>query len=128
MYQEHPVRATLITGGAEDPDTFQIQMETVAPGADWLIRYGSEKLFGKEEWYIKASHPILQQRLAQSAILAEMQQWDSHPTIRYQMDSGTLTYEENGAVPKPERFRAQLDLLLRLVRINEHVNTGAYFA
>lgn len=124
-YQEHPVQATLITGGAENPDTFQIQMTTVARGANWLARYGSENLFGKDQWYIKANHPILQQRLDQSGILAELQQWDSRPTIRYESDSGTLIYEEDGRVPKPERFQAQLGLLLRIAGINEQLNTGA---
>lgn len=127
-YQGHPIQATLITGGAENPDTFQIQIKTVARGADWLIRYGSQKLFGEDQWYIEAKHPILQQRLDQSQILAELPQWDNHPTIRYESDSGVLLYEENGKVPKAERFQSQLDLLVRMARINEQLNTGASIA
>ena len=127
VYGEHPVQATLITGGAENPDTFQIQMKTVGRGADWLARYGSGKLFGRDQWYIKADHPMLQQRLDQSGLLAELQQWDSHPTIRYESNSGTLLYEEDGTVPNPERFQAQLGLLLRIAGINEQLNTGERF-
>lgn len=126
-YQDHPIYATLLSGGAENPDLFEIQMQTVRRGADWRMEYGSKKLFGRDEWYIKADHPILQGRLDQSGMLAEIQQWDSHPTISYKSDEGTLMYEEENRVPKPERFRKQLDLLLRLARINEQVNTGSYF-
>jgi hypothetical protein len=126
IYQAYAVSATLLTGGAEDPDTFQIEMRTAARGANWLAKYGSKKLFGKDEWYVKADHPILQQRLDESGFLAELQDWDGHPTISYRSDPGTLIYEETGSVPKPDRFRAELDLLVRLARINEQVNTGAY--
>lgn len=126
-YQEYPIQATLLTGGAEDPDTFQIRMQTAARGANWLLRYGSEKFLDKDRWYIKADHPILQERLDQSGIPVEMQQWNSHPTIRYERDSGTLLYEENGKVPNPEHFRAQLALLVHLMRINDQVNTGERF-
>src|SRR5512146_2449558 len=44
-YQDHFVSTTLLTGGAEDPDTFQIEMKTGARGANWLVKYGSKKLF-----------------------------------------------------------------------------------
>lgn len=127
MYQDHPVYVTVLNGGAENPDIFEIQMQTVARGADWRMEYGSKKLFGRDEWYIKADHPILQGRLDQSGMLAEIQQWSGHPTISYKSDGGTLIYEEENVVPKPERFRQQLDLLTRLAQINEQVNTGSYF-
>jgi hypothetical protein len=121
-YQNRSILATQILGGAENPDTFRIDMSTISHGANWLVRYGSEKLFGKDQWYIQADHETLRQRLAQSDILAEMQHWESHPTLRYQVSSGMLTYEEEGSVPKPERFQSQLDLLLHLAQLNEQVN------
>lgn len=121
-YQAHPILATQILGGAENPDAFRIEMTIVARGANWLVRYGSEKLFGKDQWYLQASHEVLKQRLAQSSILTEMQRWEGHPTISYRADSGALSYEENGPVPKPERFQAQLNLLLHLAELNEQVN------
>jgi hypothetical protein len=99
-----------------------LELTTVARGANWLVRYGSEKLFGKDQWYLQASHEVLKQRLAQSSILTEMQRWEGHPTISYRADSGALSYEENGPVPKPERFQAQLNLLLHLAELNEQVN------
>jgi hypothetical protein len=123
-YQGHPIQATLIVGGAEDADTFRIEMTTDSRGTNWSVRYGSEKLFGKDQWYVRTSNDRLQQGLAQSGVLAEMQRWDSHPTVSYQAQPGLLVYEEKGSVAKPERFRAQLDLLLRLVQINQHVNTA----
>jgi hypothetical protein len=121
-YQERPILATQILGGAENPDTFRIEMTTVSRGANWLVRYGSEKLFGKDQWYLQAGHEKLSQRLTDLDVLTEMQRWQGHPTISYRVDSGTLSYEEEGSVPKPERFQAQLDLLLRFAQINEQVN------
>ena len=121
-YHEHPIQATLITGGAENPDTFRIDMTTVSRGANWLVRYGSDKLLGKDQWYLQAGHEKLRQRLEDSDILTEMRRWEGHPTISYRADSGTLTYEEEGKVPTPERFHSQLDLLLRLAQLNEQVN------
>ncbi len=55
-YQERPILATQILGGAENPDTFRIEMTTISCGANWLVRYGSEKLFGKDQWYLQAGH------------------------------------------------------------------------
>ena len=121
-YGERAIFATRILGGAEDPDRFRIEMSTISHGADWLIRYGSERLFGKDQWYLEAGHETLRQRLEQSDILATMQRWESHPTISYQTNSGVLTYEEEGQVPSPEHFRAQLELLFHLAQINEQVN------
>ncbi len=48
-----------------------------------------------------------------------MQSWGSHLVASYQTSLGTLVYEEEGNVPKPERFQAQLDLLFRLAQIIE---------
>jgi hypothetical protein len=121
-YEGNPILATQIPGGAESPDTFRIEMTTVSRGENWLVRYGSEKFFGKDQWYLQANHETLRQRLMNAGILTEMQRWESHPTISYQVDSGTLTYEEEGPVPKPEYFKAQLDLLLHFAKINEEVN------
>jgi len=121
-YQNHPILATQILGGAENPDTFQIEMTTISRGANWLVRYGSDKFFGKDHWYLQASHEILRQRLENSDILLEMQPWESHPTISYRADSGTLTYEEQGRVPGPERFQTQLGLLHHLAQLNEQLN------
>jgi len=121
-YQNHPILATQILGGAENPDTFQIEMTTVSRGANWLVRYGSEKFFGKDHWHLQANHETLRQRLENSEILSEMQPWESHPTISYRADSGTLTYEEQGRVPGPKRFQAQLDLLHHLAQLNEQLN------
>ena len=122
-YQQYPVQATLLLGGAEDPDTFQIEMTVPRGGTDWSIQYGSENLFGKDQWYVKTKDERYQQELIQSGLLAEMQRWESHPTVSYRAQSGMLIYEEKGNVPKPERFQAQLDLLLRLARINAQLNT-----
>ena len=122
-YQQYPVQATLLLGGAEDPDTFHIEMAVPRGGTDWSIQYGSEKLFGKDQWYVKTKDERYQQELVQSGILAEMQRWESLPTVSYRAQPGTLIYEEKGNVPKPERFQAQLDLLLRLARINAQSNT-----
>lgn len=124
-YQTHPILATRVPGGAENPDTFLLEMTTVARGANWLVRYGSQKLFGKDQWSLQAGHEILKQRLEQSSILADMQRWQGHPTISYRADSGALSYEEEGSVPKPERWQGQLDLLVQLAKINEEVNGRA---
>ena len=121
-YQQHPVLATLNLGGAEGPDIFRIEMQTVPRGPDWLIQYGSEKLFGKEEWHIKTSNEILKQRLAESGTLTELQSWKSHPTISYRTALEAMVYEEEGKIPQPERFQAQLDLLLRLAQIMEQAS------
>ena len=121
-YQEHPVLATLNLGGAEDPDVFRIEMTTVPRGPDWSIQYGNEKLFGKEEWHVKASNQILKERLTESGVLTELQTWRRHPTISYQTALGALVYEEQGKVPQPESFRAQLDLLLHLAQVMEQTS------
>ena len=121
-YQNHPILSTQILGGAENPDTFQIEMTTISRGANWLVRYGSEKFFGKDHWYLQASHEVLRQRLENTDILSEMQPWESHPTISYRADSGALTYEEQGRVPGPEGFQTRLDLLLHLAQLNEQLN------
>lgn len=122
MYQQYPIQATLILGGAEDPDTFHIEMTIPPGGTDWSIQYGSEKLLGKDEWYVKTPEEGVQQQLIQSGVLAEMQRWESHPTISYRAQSGTLIYEERVNIPQPERFQAQLDLLLRIAEMNTQVN------
>src|SRR5574341_597923 len=121
-YQGHPIQATLVIGGAEDPDTFHIEMPVPPWGADWSLQYGSEKLFGKDQWYMKTGDESLQEEFVQSGALAEMQRWKSHPTISYRVQPGMLIYEEKGTVPKPERFQAQLDLLLRLAQMNAQAN------
>jgi len=67
-YQGHPIQATLIVGGAEDADTFRIEMTTDSRATNWSVQYGSEKLFGKDQWYVQTSNDSLQQRLAQSGV------------------------------------------------------------
>lgn len=51
-----------------------------------------------------------------------------YPTVRYVAREKSLTHRDSvwpGIAPPPAHFQKQVDLVLRLAEINEHVNPAA---
>lgn len=133
-YQGLPVRAKINAvsegdGGGTDY-FFEINMTAAPRGKDWRLVYGGEKLlgFGEKRWHVSAKDEALKERLNAVGVVAHMQSWGAQPIIKYKAKRGEFEYSEPVAgmfaIPPPERFQAQLDLLAWLSKINEQVNSG----
>ena len=58
-----------------------------------------------------------------------MEQWSGYPDVSYKAKSGTLKYATKVqgmyAIPTAAEFKLQLDLMSRLVHINQQANGAA---
>jgi hypothetical protein len=53
-----------------------------------------------------------------------MQQWDTYPTVTYSARSKLISISEDFPDQMtPERFRSRLELLVRLARLNQELNS-----
>lgn len=93
---------------------FGVELLDVPGGQDWRIANSR----------IEIAEPALRQRLEASGILLMIQAFGA-PAVSYSRSQKKLSYSEDAGsrwIPTPEHFRAELDLLLRLARVNEEVN------
>lgn len=109
---------------------FELKLTGRPGGRDWKIVYGGEKLlgFGEKRWHVSTKDDALRERLTSAGAVAEMQDWGGQPTVSYKAKSGRLEYSEQVggmyALPSPERFTAQLELLRRFAQFNEQANAA----
>ena len=93
---------------------FGVELLDVPGGQDWRI----------EDARITMADPSLRQRLEASGILLLLQAF-GNPTVSYSRSQKKISYLEDAGsrwTPTPEHFQAELDLLLRLAKMNEEVN------
>lgn len=97
---------------------FGVELLDVPGAQDWRIG---------EERRIETKDPSLRQRLEASGILLILEAFGA-PAVSYSRAQKKLSYSEDAGprwIPTPERFRAELDLMLRLARINDEVNPAS---
>lgn len=132
-YNGMPVQARINAVSSDDSTEYFYEL-TLTPGAqgkDWALSYTGDKMLGlgAKSWHIKTKDEALQQRLASLGVLDTIQQWPSTPEIVHKARPGTLKYEQQVnsmfALPAPDQFKAQLDLLARLAQINAQANVAA---
>ena len=104
---------------------FDVALLGVAGSQDWSIEYRTA-LWGiqQEGWHIESKDAALQERLRASGIIDLVSRFGS-PAVKYGSRERTLLYSEEVTplwTPMPERFREELDLLLRLAQMNAEVN------
>lgn len=129
-YQGAPVEAEIKMFSDDDETTYyyKLSMTPGGRGQDWSVRYGGEKLFGSGEqrWHVKTKDGALKDRLVAARVLELVAVRPQHTEVKYKAKLGMLVYQEaaRGAfdVPAPEEFKAQLELLARLVDVNRQVN------
>lgn len=124
-------------GPTERYNAFDVAVLDVPGAQDWSLTFGSHsmgEIFTRgESWRFITDDPALQARLEGSAVVAEVEGFAGagvrfHPTIIYNARQKRLTHRDNvGAdtVPSPAHFQRQLELAIRLARINEQVNPAA---
>lgn len=121
-----PVQAKLSHVSDDDSTTYTYELSlTGTPGGrDWSLVSAKNG----NDWTIKTKDQELASRLADAGVLGLMAAWDGKPSIAYRAKQGTLIYKVNPksqyAVPSPELFGAQLDLLDRLQAANRVASTG----
>ena len=94
---------------------FAVELLDVPGHLDWRIG---------EDQRIETKDPSLRQRLEASGILLMIEAFGS-PTVEFNRRQGMLSFSEDAGsrwIPTPERFEAELGLLLRLAKANEEVN------
>lgn len=119
-WQGRKVQASMSPGrnlypeGGMKFNEFGVELLDVPGGQDWRIANSR----------IEIAEPALRQRLEASGILLMIQAFGA-PAVSYSRSQKKLSYSEDAGsrwIPTPEHFRAELDLLLRLARVNEEVN------
>lgn len=134
MYNEMPVQARVKTISDSDNSTehyYELALTQAVAGKDWALSYSGDKLLGmgKKAWHVKTRDEALKQRLIDAGALGLVEQWPGYPDVSYKAKSGTLHYtiqiKNMFALPAPQEFRAQLDLLTKLARINQQGNAVA---
>ena len=126
-YRGLPVRARLRVS-AKSRWNFEYYFEIVATpgtrGQDWELRY-NQRPREAQGWEIKTKDEALRQRLSQSGLMAMLPSWEDSTLVKYNSGRGTLLYRHRvyarDALPSPEVFQMQLDLLKKLVNINRQV-------
>ncbi len=94
---------------------FEVELLDVPGGQDWRV---------EENGRIETKDPLLRQWLEAYGLLAMVERFGS-PIIRYSQGQAKLSFsEDEGPVwlPSPERFEAELGLLLQLAEMNREVN------
>ena len=127
-YHGMPVRAR-IHPIAKSRWSFNYYLEILATstthGQNWELHYkqGSD---GAHHWELKTKDPVLQERLSQSGVMKIAPNWDHQVSLKYNGRKGTLLYIHyifsRDGVPAPEIFETQLDMLKKLLNINQQVN------
>lgn len=93
---------------------FGVELLDVQGGQDWRI----------EDARITMAEPALRQRLEASGILLMLQAFGT-PAVSYSRSQKKISYSGDAGsrwTPTPEHFEAELQLLLRLARLNEEIN------
>jgi len=89
------------------------------------VRY-NQRPRAAHEWEVKTKDEALKQRLTHSGLMALLPSWEHGTLVKYHGGKGTLLYSHRiyarDALPSPEVFQMQLDLLKRLVSITRQVN------
>lgn len=132
-YQGRRVRASMTPernrySGESDPkyNHFDVALLDVPGRQDWRVMYKTPVLgFGEYGWRIQTQDKTLEARLQAAGVLQQVAQLQCD-ALEYKTKAQTLTYEQDLTpqwVPTPERFRADLELLILLAQVNEQVNT-----
>jgi hypothetical protein len=104
---------------------FEILATSATRGQDWELRYnqGSHEAHG---WELKTKDPALQERLSQAGLKTMPHDWERRASLKYHSRKGTLLYSNQiftrDGVPTPEVFEMQLEMLKKLVNINQQAN------
>jgi len=130
-YQEREVRARMgekIPAESGTGYNFELEMMGVPGGHDWRVEYWRKfGVFGEPRGEIKTRNEALKVKLSRAGVI-EMIDRLGNSTIKhvmYEKKRNTLVYNEDvrpRLAPTPERFKAQLELLLRLAKVSEQVN------
>jgi hypothetical protein len=104
-----------------DRDRRQRRRTMLEPaGVNWTVRHDQDG-----HWEIATTSEPMRQGLPRAGLLSELPQWGTFPTIGYSARSKLISIEEDFPDQMtPERFRSRLDLLVRLARLNQELNTG----
>ncbi len=104
---------------------FNVALLDVPGREDWALSYETSILgFGQTGWVIRTEDKALESNLNRLGLVALVAPFGS-PAIEYSRQSKTLRYSEDAGpvwVPAPERFVAELELLLRLAEVNATAN------
>ncbi len=106
---------------------FTIEINEVGGAGDWRFAHGTEALFGRNHWHLRADDEGVKERLDSHSVIAAIEGMGNIPVIHYSASQKRLTYIEDIApslAPSPERFQSQLDLLEHLAKINEQVSAA----
>lgn len=133
-YRGQPVRAAMVPNrnrysGESGPryNYFEIALLEVPGKQDWRIEHKTAVLgFGQTGWQIETADTALKERLLASEVINKIAHMGPEE-IRYQARAKTLLFSEDvtpGWAPAPDRFQAELELLLLLARVNREVNPG----
>lgn len=123
-YHGLPVFARVSVQAAETPPSVYIVVPAGPGGQDWEIAHRSEKLLGPETWRAFSKDPALHDRLEGARVPERLQGWPTSTTVRYEARRGVLSLEEEFTAPSAEHFRAQLDALETMRKVNREMNAG----
>jgi hypothetical protein len=122
-YSGMPVEARIAEDG-DGASFWELSLTLPGGGADWSLTYTGQKFLGSgtKAWRIKSKDEGVPVRMGDAGALDLVRQWPTYPEIDYKAKTGLLSYRENVggpyAVPAPDAFRAQLDLLVKLAELN----------
>ncbi len=127
-YHELPVRARIRVSARSRWNYeyyFEILATSGARGQNWELRY-NQGTDGAHGWELKTKEPAFQERLSQAGLMTTLHDWEQRVSLKYNGSKGTLLYSQHiftrDGLPSPEVFGMQLDLLKKLVNINQQVN------
>lgn len=135
-YQGRTMRATMVPQRNRYSESgsyynyFDVTMAGVPGKQNWQLKYNTPILgFGTTGWEIAADDSALQERLQARGVIDLVERLGATPiltlpTLDYTARNGALLFREEVAawIPTPERFKAQLELLILLAKINAEVN------
>lgn len=112
-------------------NAFYIEAADVPGQLDWKIQFHVSGLLGQgpKELHIHVADKRLGERLAQAGVIDAVAKvstpTEDYVTVAFDARRNILTYTDDvspKSVPSRQRFEVQLELLTRLVEINEKVN------
>src|SRR5262245_47559054 len=104
-------------------NSFEIAFLDLPGAQDWAALVKTPPL-GQARWHIAADDKALEERLRAAGVIALVERLGA-PKVTYQRREDRLLFSEDAGplwVPTPERFQEELEVLLRVVEIQEKVN------
>jgi hypothetical protein len=122
-FQSRPVRAQLWKTSEDSAGGYGVEVATLLRAGDWAIEFGTDRIFEREHWRVKAHDAAVAETIERSGALGALAGVPTDVTISYDSRGRVLVYSGNPGRLTRDAFERQLKLLLEIeARVGAHLS------